>query len=123
MMLTGLEVVLLMPAPVGVAAAVKFTWPRFDGRQEQVAEKLELDPVANLFLQPGKTLPLILNVTFDATVTFAVITTAVRKAAVVAEPASESELNDEVSTTFVTVIVIDCVPALAAASVAVRVIS
>ena len=122
-MLTGLEVVLLMPAPVGVAAAVKFTWPRFDGRQEQVAEKLELDPVANLFLQPGKTLPLILNVTFDATVTFAVITTAVRKAAVVAEPASESELNDEVSTTFVTVIVIDCVPALAAASVAVRVIS
>jgi hypothetical protein len=66
---------------------------------------------------------LTLKVTLAATVTFAVITTAVRKAAVVAEPASESELNDEVSTTFVTVIVIDCVPALAAASVAVRVIS
>ena len=123
MMLTGFDVVLLMPAPVGVAAAVNATWPRFDGRQLQVAEKLELDPVANLFLQPGKTLPLILNVTFDATVTFAVITTAVRKAAVVAEPARASELNDEVSTTFVTVIVIDCVPALEAASVAVRVIS
>ena len=112
-----------MPAPVGVAAAVNATVPRFDGRQVQVAEKLELDPVANLFLQPGRTLPLTLKVTRDATVTFAVMTTIVRKAAVVAEPASESELNDEVSTTFVTVIVIDCVPALLAASVAVRVIS
>ena len=78
MMFTGFEVVLLMPAPVGVAAAVKFTWPRFDGRQVQVAEKLELDPVASLFLQPGRILPLTLNVTLDATVTFAVITTAVR---------------------------------------------
>ena len=123
MMLTGFDVVLLMPAPVGVAAAVNATVPRFDGRQVQVAEKLELDPVANLFLQPGRTLPLTLKVTRDATVTFAVMTTIVRKAAVVAEPASESELNDEVSTTFVTVIVIDCVPALLAASVAVRVIS
>ena len=123
MMFTGFEVVLLMPAPVGVAAAVSATEPRFDGRQEQVAEKLELDPVANLFLQPGRSLPLTLNVTLAATVTFAVITTAVRKAAVVAEPARASELNDEVSTTFVTVIVIDCVPALFAVSVAVRVIS
>ena len=78
MMLTGFEVVLLIPAPVGVAAAVKFTWPRFDGRQVQLAEKLELDPVASLFLQPGRILPLTLNVTLDATVTFAVITTAVR---------------------------------------------
>ena len=121
MMLTGFDVVLLMPAPVGVAAAVNATVPRFDGRQVQVAEKLELDPVANLFLQPGRTLPLTLKVTRDATVTFAVITTAVRKAAVVAEPARASELKDEVSTTSVTVIVIDCVPALAAASVAVSV--
>ena len=123
MMFTGLEVVLLIPAPVGVAAAVSATVPRFDGRQLQVTEKLELDPVANLFLHPGITLPLTLNVTLDATVTFAVITIAVRKAAVVAEPARASELNDEVSTTFVTVIVIDCVPALFAVSVAVRVIS
>ena len=68
-------------------------------------------------------MPLTLNVTLDATETFAVITTVVRKAAVVAEPARASELKDEVSTTFVTVIVIDCVPALAAASVAVRVMS
>ena len=123
MILIGFEVVLLMPAPVGVAAAVSATEPRFDGRQEQVAEKLELDPVASLFLHPGRILPLTLNVTFDATETFAVITTAVRKAVVVAEPARASELNDEVSTTLVTVIVIDCVPALAAVSVAVRVIS
>ena len=121
MMLTGLEVVLLMPAPVGVAAAVSATEPRFDGRQLQVTEKLELDPVASLFLQPGRILPLTLNVTLAATVTFAVMTTTVRKAAVVAEPARASELKDEVSTTSVTVIVIDCVPALAAASVAVSV--
>ena len=123
MMLTGFDVVLLMPAPVGVAAAVNATVPRFDGRQVQVAEKLELDPVANLFLHPGRIFPLTLNVTLDATVTFAVMTTTVRKVAVVAEPASASALKDEVSTTFVTVIVIDCVPALAAASVAVRVMS
>ena len=78
MMFTGFEVVLLMPAPVGVAAAVNATVPRLDGRQLHVAEKLELDPVANLFLQPGRILPLTLNVTLDATVTFAVITIAVR---------------------------------------------
>ena len=123
MMFTGFEVVLLMPAPVGAADAVNATVPRFDGRQLQVAEKLELEPVANLFLQPGKTLPLTLNVTLAATVTFAVMTTTVRKVAVVTEPARASELKDEVSTTFVTVIVIDCVPALRAVSVAVRVIS
>ena len=78
MMLIGFDVVLLMPAPVGIAAAVNATVPRFDGRQEQVAEKLELDPVASLFLQPGRILPLTLNVTLDATVTFAVMTTTVR---------------------------------------------
>ena len=114
---------LLMPAPVGVAAAVNATVPRFDGRQMQVAEKLELDPVASLFLHPGSTLPLTLKVTRDATVTFAVMTTTVRKVAVVAEPARASELKAEVSTTFVTVIVIDCVPAFRAVSVAVSVIS
>ena len=123
MILIGFEVVLLMPAPVGVAAAVSATVPRFDGRQLQVAEKLELDPVASLFLHPGRILPLTLNVTLAATVTFAVMTTTARKVAVVAEPARASELKDEVSTTFVTVIVIDCVPALSAVSVAVRVIS
>ena len=122
-MLTGVAVAPVIPAPVGVAVADNATGPRFDGFQLQVAAKLELEPDANLFLQPGRTLPLTVNVTLDATVTFAVTTTTERKVAVVAEPASESELKDEVSTTFVTVIVIDCVPALAAASVAVKVIS
>ena len=78
MMLTGIAVVLLIPAPVGVAAAVKETVPRFDGRQLHVTEKFEPDPLANLFLQPGSTLPFTLNVTLDATETFAVITTTVR---------------------------------------------
>ena len=41
----------------------------------------------------------------------------------VADPDSASELKDEVSTTSVTVIVIDCVPVFAAVSVAVKVIS
>jgi hypothetical protein len=123
MMLSGVEVELDIPAPVGVAAAVSATWPRFEGFQVKVATIFGELTVVDLFLHPGKILPLTLKVTFDATVMFAVITTAVRKLAVVAEPASASELNPEVSTTSVTVIVIDCVPALAAASVAVRVIS
>ena len=123
MMLIGVAVAPEIPAPVGVAVADNVAGPRFEGFQEQVVTKLELDPVASLFLQPGRTMPLTLNVTLAATVTFAVMTTTARKVAVVAEPASEKELNDEVSTTFVTVMVIDCVPALFAASVAVRVMS
>ena len=122
-MLSGVEVELDIPAPVGDALAVSETTPRFEGRQVQVAIMLGELPVVDLFLHPGKIFPLTLNVTFDATVMFAVITITVRKLAVVAEPASASELNPEVSTTSVTVIVIDCVPALFAVSVAVRVIS
>ena len=122
-MLIGFDVVLLMPAPVGTAPAVSETFPRIEGFHVQVATIFGELPLVDLFLHPGNTLPLILNVTFDATETFAVTTTAVRKAAVVAEPARASELKAEVSTTFVTVIVIDCVPAFAAASVAVRVMS
>ena len=38
MTLTGFEVTLLIPAPVGVAAAVKEIAPRFDGFQLQVTE-------------------------------------------------------------------------------------
>ena len=45
------------------------------------------------------------------------------KVAEVADAASANELKEDVSTTSVTVIVIDCVPAFAAVSVAVRVIS
>ena len=68
----------VIPVPVGVEVAERDTEPRFDGFQLQVAEKLELDPVASLFLQPGRILLLILKVTRDATVTFAVMTTTVR---------------------------------------------
>ena len=78
MMLIGVEVELDIPAPVGVAAAVSETTPRFEGFQEQVAPILGELPVVDLFLHPGRTLPLTLKVTFDATVMFAVITTAVR---------------------------------------------
>jgi len=123
MMPSGVEVELEIPAPVGVAAAVSETTPRFEGLQEQVATILGELPVVDLFLHPGRTLPLTLKVTFDATVIFAVMTTTERKVAVVAEPASANELKAEVSTTSVTVIVIDCVPALFAESVAVSVMS
>ena len=122
-MLTGVAVALDIPAPVGTAPAVSETFPRIEGFQEQVAIMFGELPTVDLLLHPGRTLPLTLNVTFDATVMFAVITIVLRKAAVVTDPASASELNPEVSTTSVTVIVIDWVPALAAASVAVRVIS
>ena len=78
MMLTGVEVELDIPAPVGVAAAVSETFPRFEGFQEQVATIFGELPVVDLFLHPGKILPLTRNVTFDATVIFAVMTIAVR---------------------------------------------
>jgi len=78
MMLSGVEVELDMPAPVGVATAVSETTPRFEGLQEQVATIFGELPVVDLFLHPGKILPLTRNVTFDATVMFAVMTTTVR---------------------------------------------
>jgi hypothetical protein len=78
MMLSGVEVELDIPAPVGVAAAVSETFPRFEGFQEQVAIMFGELPVVDLFLHPGKILPLTLNVTFDATVMFAVMTITVR---------------------------------------------
>jgi hypothetical protein len=66
-MLTGAALVLDIPAPVGTAEAVKVTNPRLEGRHEQVAVKVETDPVANLFLHPGKTLSFTLKVILDAT--------------------------------------------------------
>ena len=77
-MLTGVAVALLMPAPVGAAVAVSETTPRFDGRQLQVARIFGELPLVNLFLQPGRILPLTLNVTLAATERFAVMTTTVR---------------------------------------------
>jgi len=77
-MLSGVEVEFDIPAPVGAALAVSETFPRIDGFQEQVATMFGELPVVDLFLHPGKILPLTLKVTFDATVMFAVITTTVR---------------------------------------------
>jgi hypothetical protein len=71
-----------------VAVAVNFTSPRVDAFQVQVAVKVDPEPVANLFLQPGNTLPFELKEIFDATVTVTVITIAVLYAAIVAPPAS-----------------------------------
>jgi hypothetical protein len=78
MMLSGVAVAPDIPAPVGVAVAVSETMPRFEGFQEQVATMFGELPVVDLFLHPGRTLPLTLKVTFDATVIFAVMTTTVR---------------------------------------------
>jgi hypothetical protein len=50
--------------------------------------KLEPDPLAVLFLQPGTTLPLTLKVTLDSTFTVADIATDDLKVALVAAPAS-----------------------------------
>jgi hypothetical protein len=85
-----------------------------------VATILGDEPEVNLFLHPLIITFLALKVTRDVTDTFAVILTTCLK---VADPPKASELKDEVSTTSVTVIVIDCVPELAAVSVAVSVIS
>ena len=106
-----------MPAPVGDAVAVSVTAPRVEGRQVQLATILGDEPLVNLFLHPGMITPLALKVTLDATETLAVIVTTFLK---VADPPKASELKDEVSTTSVTVIVIVCVPALLAKSVAVK---
>jgi hypothetical protein len=106
-----------IPAPVGAAVAVSVTAPRIDGRQEQVATMLGDEPVVNLFLHPAIITFFALNVTLDGTLTFAVIVTTCRY---VADPLKANELKAEVSTTSVTVIVIVCVPALLAKSVAVK---
>jgi hypothetical protein len=66
-------------------------------------------------------LPFTLKVILDATLTVAVMTIAVLYAATVAPPASWNRAKAEVSTTSVTVIVIDWVPAFPEASVAVSV--
>jgi len=116
----GVALVDEIPAPVGDAVAVSVTAPRIDGLQLQVAMMLGDEPDVNLFLHPAIITFLALKVTLDATETFAVIVTTCLK---VAAPPKASELKADVSTTSVTVIVIDCVPALAAVSVAVSVIS
>ncbi len=87
-MLIGPALAFDIPAPVGAAKAVNETSPRLDGRQEQVAVKLDPEPAANLFLHPGNTLPFELKEIFEATLTVAVMTIAVLNTATVAPPAS-----------------------------------
>ena len=106
-----------IPALMGTAVAVTTAAPLIDGRHEHVAEKLDPLPLVTLFLHPAITTFFALKVTFDATVIFAVMVTTVRYEGA---PLKVNELNDEVSTTSVTVIEILCVPALLAASVAVK---
>lgn len=67
------EVLALAHGPVGEISAVKFTWPRIEGFQLQVAEYEEPLPVANLFLQPVITTPFALNVILAAVFTFILI--------------------------------------------------
>jgi hypothetical protein len=105
-MLIGLAVAPEMPALIGAAVAESKTEPRFEGFQEHVTTIFGELPLVVLFLHPGNTRPLTEKVTLDATLTFAVIIMALLNVAVVTDPARASELNDEVSTTSVTVIVI-----------------
>lgn len=71
---------LLPPAATGMALAVTTVEPLIEGRHEQVATKGEV-ALVNLFLQPGMMMLRALNVTFEAVLTFAVITTGLRKEA------------------------------------------
>jgi hypothetical protein len=84
----GLDVVFAIPSAMGSAVAITLTEPRVDGLHEQVAVKLEPEPIAVLFLHPGKVLPLAVNVILDETVTVEVITTAELKVAAVVFPAN-----------------------------------
>jgi len=97
--------------------AVSVTAPLADGRHEHVAAKLDPEPLAVLFLHPEIITFFALKVTFAATLIFAVIVTKVLNAGV---PLTENELNEDVSTTSVTVMVIVWVPALLDGSVAVK---
>ena len=101
--LSGLAVDDEIDPEVGTAVAVSVTEPLADGRQVHVAEKLEPEPAAVLFLHPAIITFFARKVTFAATLTFAVIVTTVLNAGV---PLIENELKLDVSITFVTVIVI-----------------
>jgi hypothetical protein len=74
----GVEVLAPYAGPVGVAMTVMGTAPRTEGLHVQVAEKLDPEPDADLFLHPVKIVLPALNVILEATLTFAVITTGVR---------------------------------------------
>jgi hypothetical protein len=89
----GLEVTFEIPSVTGSAVASIVAGPRTEGLQGQVAVKLEPEPLAVLFLHPGITLPLALNVTLDSTVTVADISTDDLKVALVAAPANWNKVK------------------------------
>ena len=93
----GLEVTFKIPSVTGSAVASTVTEPRAEGLQGQVAVKLEPEPLAVLLIHPEITLPFVLNVTLDATVTVADITTDVLKVAVVAALASWNKVKTAVT--------------------------
>ena len=71
--LMGVALVLEIPAPVGVAAAVRVSGPLRDGFQLQIATMFGDVPVVRTLMQPGILLLFALKVIFAATVTLAVI--------------------------------------------------
>ena len=73
----------------------------------QATELLLPEPDVDFLLHPEMYFPFTVKVILDATSTLALITMGVRYVAVDTDPAKAKELNDEVSTTSVTVIVID----------------
>jgi hypothetical protein len=72
----------------------------------QATELLLPEPDVDFLLHPGMYFPFTVKVILEATLTFALITMEVRYLAVETDPANAKELNDEVSTTSVTAIVI-----------------
>ena len=102
----GVALALEIPASVGVAAAVRVRGPLREGFQLQTATMLGEVPVVRTLMQPGILLLFALKVILEATLTLALTTMEVRYVAVKTDPANAKELNDEVSTTSVTAIVI-----------------
>jgi hypothetical protein len=100
-MVTGAAVAPVVTPSVGVDTAVNTTLPLTDGFQVQLVVKLELEPVAIFNLHPGITTPPALKVTFEATVTSALIVDAFLYTAVVAPPVIPNELKLEVKVTVI----------------------
>jgi hypothetical protein len=90
----------LPQGPVGTITAVKFTWPRTDGLQEQVAENEEPLPLATLFLHAVITTPFALKVTFAGVLIFKLIVVGDLKVAVVEFPVKLNELIVGVTTPY-----------------------
>ena len=71
--LKGVAVASVMPAPVGVADAVRVSGPLREGFQLHTATMLGDVPVVRTLMQPGILMLFTLKVTLALTVTWAVI--------------------------------------------------